>query len=663
MRGRGRARRGGSSRATRWLALLSTGLLAVLVAAPVASGAPEPSPATLTQLAYDGTTLAGVLTLRATSGDVVVDPASLQVTAAGTTTQATVESATTMRRAVFLVVDTSGSMKANTGMPIIKSAVVEFLDTVPPDVEVGLISFANVAGVDIDLTKDRAAVRSATDALSAGGETALFDAVALALEKLGPTGERSIVVLSDGVNTMGRRTVDSVAGAVTQAGVRVDTIGLRTKVTADQVLIKLASAGGGNFAPANDQAAVTGAFAAAARALDRQVMWTVRPGTLPVGNVPVQVRGLASGVPFAATGTVVVAVTPSALPSVTLAPTAAEVAAAPAAPVDTVPRWLLIVGIVGTFLGLLGLTAAAVAPTLRTRREDRIHTLEAYAARLPQVAPVRRDTPSVIASNLVDLGDRVMASRESTSRTMALLQRADLAWRPGEWAVLRVLGVVVGIIVGALVFRDGLVAVFGVVVGALAGLLLPSIILRLLARRRSVKLERQLPDILLLVASSLSTGFSLPQALDAVAKDVSEPAAKEFARVMAETRIGSDLETALERMAVRMDSDNMRWTSMAIGIQRQVGGNLAETLRTTAATLREREYLRRHVRALSAEGRLSAYILIALPIALFLYEVNVNRSYISLLWTTTLGWVMIVGALILMAVGVVWMNKAVKVEV
>ena len=185
----------------------------------------------------------------------------------------------------------------------------------------------------------------------------------------------------------------------------------------------------------------------------------------------------------------------------------------------------------------------------------------------------------------------------------------------------------------------------------------------LLARRRAAKLERQLPDILLLLASSLSTGFSLPQAMDAVAKDVSEPAAKEFARVIAETRIGSDLESALERMAVRMDSDNMRWTSMAIGIQRQVGGNLAETLRTTAATLREREYLRRHVRALSAEGRLSAYILIALPIALFVYEVNVNRSYISLLWTTVLGWIMLVGAVILMAIGVFWMSKAVKVEV
>lgn len=102
---------------------------------------------------------------------------------------------------------------------------------------------------------------------------------------------------------------------------------------------------------------------------------------------------------------------------------------------------------------------------------------------------------------------------------------------------------------------------------------------------------------------------------------------------------------------------------MAIRIQRQVGGNLAETLRTTAATLREREFLRRHVRALSAEGRLSAYILTALPILMFLYEVNVNNDYISLLWTTTLGWVMVISAVVSMAVGIFWMSRAIRVEV
>ncbi|MBE3075236.1 MAG: type II secretion system F family protein [Actinobacteria bacterium] len=102
---------------------------------------------------------------------------------------------------------------------------------------------------------------------------------------------------------------------------------------------------------------------------------------------------------------------------------------------------------------------------------------------------------------------------------------------------------------------------------------------------------------------------------------------------------------------------------MAIDIQRQVGGNLAETLRNTAATLRDRQALSRHVRALSAEGRLSAYILIALPIGIFLYMLMANRPYVELLWTNKIGIGMLVSAVISMTFGVFWMNKVVKVEV
>ena len=195
------------------------------------------------------------------------------------------------------------------------------------------------------------------------------------------------------------------------------------------------------------------------------------------------------------------------------------------------------------------------------------------------------------------------------------------------------------------------------------GIVAPPFVLSFLARRRAKKFERQLPDVLTLVASSLSTGFSLPQALDAVSHDVGQPAAKEFSRAMAETRIGSDLEEALDRMAERMDSTNMKWATMAIGIQRKVGGNLAETLRQTATTLREREALFRHVRALSAEGRLSAWILIALPIAIFLWMLYVNGEYISLLWQSLIGIAMSVIAIILMVIGVFWMRKVVEVEV
>jgi tight adherence protein B len=199
--------------------------------------------------------------------------------------------------------------------------------------------------------------------------------------------------------------------------------------------------------------------------------------------------------------------------------------------------------------------------------------------------------------------------------------------------------------------------------GLALALIVPAFVLRFLAKWRTKKFEAQLPDVLSLVASSLSTGFSLLQALDAVAKDAAEPAAKEFSRALAETRIGSDIGDSLDRVAERTGSVNMRWTTMAIKIQREVGGNLAETLRTTAKTLREREELRRHVRALSAEGRLSAYILIALPIGLFLYMSKTNHDYLALLWTRPLGLVMLAGGVVSLAIGVFWMRKVVDVQV
>ena len=107
----------------------------------------------------------------------------------------------------------------------------------------------------------------------------------------------------------------------------------------------------------------------------------------------------------------------------------------------------------------------------------------------------------------------------------------------------------------------------------------------------------------------------------------------------------------------------MHWAVMAIRIQREVGGNLADTLRTTAGTLRERESLHRQVATLSAEGRLSAYIVIALPIFIFLYMTRVNYGYVSLLWTTMPGLFMSGFGIVSLGIGIVWMRKVVKIEV
>ena len=326
----------------------------------------------------------------------------------------------------------------------------------------------------------------------------------------------------------------------------------------------------------------------------------------------------------------------------------------------------LLLGVVATGLGLLALGVALAVPAAGSTRRQRVSAIDQYvgAGRARGDAKAAQQSEGSLSSSLVNFGDKVMEGRESTTKTMALIEQADLPLRAGEWWVLRIVALAVTVAVSMVLFRGGTgMTLFAIILGAVAGYLLPAYVLRYLARRRTKKFEAQLPDVLAMVSSSLSTGFSLLQALDTVAKDSAEPAAKEFSRALAETRIGSDVSDALERLGSRMDSVNMRWTTMAIRIQREVGGNLADTLRTTAKTLREREELRRHVKALSAEGRMSGYILTALPIGIFLYTMQVNREYVELLWTRALGLAMLGGGIISLVIGIVLMRKVVNVEV
>ena len=164
------------------------------------------------------------------------------------------------------------------------------------------------------------------------------------------------------------------------------------------------------------------------------------------------------------------------------------------------------------------------------------------------------------------------------------------------------------------------------------------------------------------MSGSLSAGLSLGQSIDTIVREGNEPIASEFRRVVVESRLGVTLEDSLDGVAQRMQSKDFEWVVMAIRIQRQVGGNLAELLLTVAATLREREYLRRHVKALSAEGRLSAYILGGLPPVFLIYLTLSKPDYVHPLYTTPIGWIMCIGMALLLGVGVLWMSKVAKVD-
>jgi tight adherence protein B len=169
--------------------------------------------------------------------------------------------------------------------------------------------------------------------------------------------------------------------------------------------------------------------------------------------------------------------------------------------------------------------------------------------------------------------------------------------------------------------------------------------------------------MLTLLAGTLKAGYSITQAFEAVSKEVEEPMGKELRRVVTEHRLGRTLEDALDSTAERMGSDDFAWTVMAIKIQREVGGNLAELLLTVSDTMTQRERLRRDVNSLTAEGRVSAFILGLLPPGLGVVMFVMNREYIVSLFTPGLGYFMIGAAVVAMIIGFVWMKKIITIEV
>lgn len=182
------------------------------------------------------------------------------------------------------------------------------------------------------------------------------------------------------------------------------------------------------------------------------------------------------------------------------------------------------------------------------------------------------------------------------------------------------------------------------------------------ADRRRSRFADQIDDVVTLLASNMRAGHSLQQALSYVAREVEEPAAGELARVVNQARVGRDVTLALTETAERMESDDFRWIGQAIAIHRQVGGNLAEVLDTVGETVRERGQIRRQVKSLAAEGKLSAIILMVLPFGMAGMLTLVNPEYIGVLLQSPLGWAMIAGGFILLTLGGLWLRKVIEVK-
>jgi len=178
-------------------------------------------------------------------------------------------------------------------------------------------------------------------------------------------------------------------------------------------------------------------------------------------------------------------------------------------------------------------------------------------------------------------------------------------------------------------------------------------------RRRKV-FANQLDDTLGLLAGSMRAGHSLLRAVDAVSREAESPTSEEFARIVNETRLGRDLNDALDQAATRMRNEDFGWVGQAIAIHREVGGDLAGVLDEVGHTIRERGQIRRQVSALSAEGKMSAYILLALPFVVLGILFITSRDYVARFVESPLGYAMIAGAVVLITIGALWLKKIVS---
>ncbi len=241
----------------------------------------------------------------------------------------------------------------------------------------------------------------------------------------------------------------------------------------------------------------------------------------------------------------------------------------------------------------------------------------------------------------------------------SLLEQTNLPLSPGEavlvgLAVAGLAGLVTAAVTGS--------PVLGVTVWVLTLAVLVVAVREAAARERR-RFEGQLPDTLNLLATSLRAGYSLLQSIEAVSEQSPDPTNREFGRAISEIRLGRAVPEALQSVADRVQSVDFSWAVMAMEIQREVGGNLAEVLTSASTTLVARTRLRREIRALTAEGRLTAVVLTLVPFGLFGFIWVVNRDYLDPLLEETLGVIALASAGALMAIGIYWLRKIVDVEI
>ncbi|MFQ5947588.1 MAG: VWA domain-containing protein, partial [Acidimicrobiia bacterium] len=444
---------------------------------------------------------------------------------------------------VVLVLDTSGSMS---GGPLqeAKSAALGFVERLPATIRIAVLGFGSAPQLASPFSTDPGLTVEAIQGLEAGGETALYDAIIAALGQFseGENARRSLLLLSDGGDTVSSADLEQATAALLRAGVGFYAVELQSPENDSEPLAALADASSGRIVPAEEPAALTGIYDQIASELVNQYELTFTSLANDAARLHISVSR--DGVTAEATRAIQLPAAPGVPQS---QPVAAE--PAPAEPQAGTVRypgflgkeWALEAGAAVLFVAMSIAILFLVAPR---RRRPRLG--------LELGGPTsRRGVRGFVRGLVVGMtgqaslaAERALERRGRQGSLNAVLEKAGVMLRPGEFALLEaslaVTALVLGIMFSGLLL--GLVLMGATLVAVRFGL-------RILTERRSAAFADQLEDTLQLIAGSLRAGYGLLQAVDTVAQEMPTPTAYEFKRLVVETRLGRDLGEALQAMA------------------------------------------------------------------------------------------------------------------
>jgi tight adherence protein B len=539
--------------------------------------------------------------------------------------------------AMVLAVDNSESMQ---GGPLreAKRAAGSCLAEQPGMRSSGLVVFGHEALALTRPGEATAEVASAIASLRPDTQpgTSLYDAVKVSVTRLQrmSNGIRILVLLTDGRDVGSRASLAEAIAAAERANVVVYAIAAGSRA-ATQPLATLARATGGQLFNADDAARLSRTYDAVRRDLERTWLISYLARARPGDRVELT---LTAG---SARSTTVVQIPPQG-DGHALVPS--SIAGSPLAALAVV-------------LLAAALVATAGAAAARQRGKSTIARLLEPHVSVAEGKQEEQQRSSRLES-LVDWAERSLADLPGAERLERAVERSGVRVRLGHIPFLSGLGAfflaVVGTILGAGP-RLGILLM-------LVGLGLPIVALKIAARRRTKAFDRQLPDVLAGLASTLRAGHGLRTALRAVADDGSPPASEEFKRVLGEERLGRPLDEAIAAMCARVGSPDMDYVATAINVQSQTGGSMATLFDTLSETVRERQRHARRVRALTSMGRMSATVLICLPFGLATLMTLISPSYMAPLFQTSGGHILIGVCVSSMTLGALALKRIVNVR-